>query len=136
MLTHLNKIKLVLLVIAVITMLFSGFELALAQDNTGPHLFDDIDSANPKLCDVIVIIGNARNIAILYLGPVAVVMIAISGIMLMVSGGNQELRKKAKQALTYSIIGLVIILVAWTIITAIFLATGFSSGYHFWEVKC
>jgi len=51
--------------------------------------------------------------------PVAIIIIAIAGLIAVISHGNQGLMDKAKKALTYSIIGLVIIIFSWVIIRGV-----------------
>jgi type IV secretory pathway VirB2 component (pilin) len=50
------------------------------------------------------------------IGSIAVLMIVISGIMYMVSGGDQQKVETAKKILTYSIVGLVVALVSYMIV--------------------
>ena len=60
-------------------------------------------------------------------GMIAVIMIVISGIQFITSGGNPEAANAAKNRLLYSIIGFVVIIfsfVALQIIDAIFLKSG------------
>lgn len=51
--------------------------------------------------------------------PVAIIIIAISGLIAVISHGNQGLMDKAKKALTYSIIGLVIIIFSWVVVRGV-----------------
>lgn len=53
------------------------------------------------------------------LGLVAVIMIIFGGFTWMTAGGNEERIEKAKKILKASIIGLIIILLAWAIVTFI-----------------
>lgn len=55
------------------------------------------------------------NVALGFLGIVAVVIVLYGGFMWMTAGGNEERITKAKQILTAGIIGLVIIVMAWAI---------------------
>ncbi|PKL72443.1 hypothetical protein CVV26_01600 [Candidatus Kuenenbacteria bacterium HGW-Kuenenbacteria-1] len=52
-----------------------------------------------------------------FLGIVAVIMIIIGGFIWMTAGGNEEKSKKAKEFLVNAVIGLIIVLVAYTIIS-------------------
>jgi len=47
-----------------------------------------------------------------YMALAAVVVIVIAGIMMVVSGGNDESKEKAKRMILYTLIGLIIILIA------------------------
>lgn len=55
------------------------------------------------------------NVALGFLGIVAVVIVLYGGFMWMTAAGNEERITKAKQILTAGIIGLVIIVMAWAI---------------------
>lgn len=48
--------------------------------------------------------------------PVAIIIIAISGLMYVVSHGDQTIMDKAKKALTWAIIGLIVIIFSWVIV--------------------
>ncbi len=61
------------------------------------------------------------------IGSIAVLMIVISGIMYMVSGGDQQKAETAKNILTYSVIGLVIAILAYAIV--IFIGTTFGANW-------
>ncbi len=54
-----------------------------------------------------------------FLGLVAVIMVIYGGITWMTSAGNEKKITQAKQILTYSVIGLVIILLSWSFVTFI-----------------
>ncbi|MFA5413570.1 MAG: hypothetical protein WC348_03465 [Patescibacteria group bacterium] len=55
------------------------------------------------------------NVALGFLGIVAVVIVLYGGFMWMTAAGNEERISKAKQILSAGIIGLVIIVMAWAI---------------------
>jgi len=55
------------------------------------------------------------NVALGFLGIVAVVIVLYGGFMWMTAAGNEERISKAKQILTAGVIGLVIIVMAWAI---------------------
>lgn len=57
---------------------------------------------------------------LLYLaGPVAILMIAVSGLRYVTSHGNESMMEGAKKTLTYAVIGLIIIILSFAIIKAI-----------------
>ena len=70
------------------------------------------------------IIRNILNVVFLWIGIIAVITIIISGISLMLSQGNPEKVTKAKRGITYSIIGLLVTLSAFAIVTFILGALG------------
>jgi hypothetical protein len=51
--------------------------------------------------------------------PVAIIIIAVSGLIYVTSHGNQGMIDKAKNGLTYAIVGLVIIIFSWIIVRAV-----------------
>ena len=55
------------------------------------------------------------NVALGFLGIIAVVIILLGGFKYMISGGNEEKVGDAKNMIVYGIIGLAIILSAWAI---------------------
>ncbi len=50
-------------------------------------------------------------------GPVAVLMLTIGGIKYIVSRGDQTQMEEAKKTITYAVIGLVVIILSWAIIS-------------------
>jgi ABC-type multidrug transport system permease subunit len=51
--------------------------------------------------------------------PVAIIIIALSGLLYTTARGNQAQMEKAKKALTFAITGLVIIILAWVIVRGV-----------------
>jgi hypothetical protein len=67
---------------------------------------------------------NIVSAGLLLAAAVAVVLIIISGIKLVLSGGDPEKVASAKKSLTFTIIGLLIVLFAFVIINLIARVTG------------
>lgn len=65
------------------------------------------------------IIGNIMFWILSLVGVVAVIGFAISGIMYLVSAGDDDLAKKAKTAMKNSIIGVIVALVGLVVIFAV-----------------
>jgi len=61
------------------------------------------------------IIGTIIKIVLSLLGLIAVVLIIAGGFMWMTSGGNEEKIKNAKQLMGSAVVGLVIVLLAYSI---------------------
>lgn len=65
-------------------------------------------------------LGDAVTTMINYflgiLGLIAVGFLIYSGVLMVTAGGNDEQVKKAKGIITYSVIGIVIILLSWSIV--------------------
>lgn len=72
----------------------------------------DIDI--PKLTSEQVL-QNGLNLAYFLAGTVAVIVIIIGGIMYATSAGNSGGVTKAKNMILYSIVGLVVVIIAWAI---------------------
>lgn len=70
----------------------------------------------PRYCTVSVVVLTALNILFALSGTVAVLFIVIGGFQYMASAGNQEIADKGKKTLTYAVIGLIVIVLATTIV--------------------
>ena len=58
--------------------------------------------------------------SLIYLAaPVAIIIIAIAGLMSVVSSGDSGMVEKAKETLKWAVVGLIIIIFSWMIISAI-----------------
>jgi len=62
-------------------------------------------------------VGQIINVAMLFLGIIAVGIILVGGFKWMTAGGNEEKVGEAKKLLGSGVIGLVIVLAAWGIAT-------------------
>ncbi|MBN2087825.1 hypothetical protein JW758_05780 [Candidatus Peregrinibacteria bacterium] len=58
------------------------------------------------------------------LGLIAVAFLIYAGVLMVTAGGGEEQINKAKKIITYAVIGIVIILLAWTIVTFVTSALG------------
>lgn len=65
--------------------------------------------------DADVILANTLNGFYFVAGAVAVVVLIVGGIMYTISGGNAASVTKAKGLVTYSIIGLIVVFIAFAI---------------------
>lgn len=61
------------------------------------------------------LVTNILNLFYFITGVLAVVIIIVAGIMYTLSGGDSSRVTKAKNMLTYSVIGLIVVLLAFTI---------------------
>lgn len=66
------------------------------------------------------IVGVVVNTLLYIVGALAVVMVIFSGIMYTISGGDSGRVAKAKNMLTYSIVGLVIAFLAFALVNWVF----------------
>lgn len=64
-------------------------------------------------------VGQVINVAMLFLGIIAVGIILVGGFKWMTAGGNEEKVGQAKSLMGSGVIGLVIVLAAWGIATFI-----------------
>ncbi len=63
------------------------------------------------------IIKDATDVVSLIAGVTAVIMIIIGGLTMVTSGGNSEAVANARKHVLYAVIGLIIVALAWTLIT-------------------
>ena len=61
------------------------------------------------------VLAAGLNIAYLVGGIIAVIVIIIAGFTLVTNGGEPEAVKKAKNMILYAVIGLVVIMIAFTV---------------------
>lgn len=85
-----------------------------AQDMFGLNAINAANIALPGAEPTVTAV-RIINIALGFLGIIAVIIVLYGGFMWMTAGGNEERVTKAKQILTAGIIGLVIIVMAWGI---------------------
>lgn len=71
-----------------------------------------------------IIFQNLISAALIFAGAVTVAFIIISGLKLMGSGGDQKKVADAKGTLTWAIVGLIVILLAFAIVNFISVLTG------------
>jgi hypothetical protein len=78
------------------------------------------DTTNSLVCQdqksVPEIIKTVVNTILYILGALAVIMVIYSGFMYITSGGDANNVTKAKNTLMYSVIGLVVAVLAWSIV--------------------
>lgn len=58
------------------------------------------------------------------LGLIAVGFLIYSGVLMVTAGGDEQQISKARKIITYAVIGIVIILLSWTIVTFVSSALG------------
>ncbi|MDA2935752.1 hypothetical protein MYX06_00825 [Patescibacteria group bacterium AH-259-L05] len=67
--------------------------------------------------DVPTLVGRMVKVVLQLLGLILVVLLIVGGFMWMTSGGNEEKIKKAKGIITSAVVGLIIVILAYTIAT-------------------
>lgn len=90
---------------------------ALAVNNNDPLGVNPGQESGLSDDDPRIIVGRIIQVALGLLGITAVVLIIYGGFMIMTSGGNDEKISKGKNILITSVIGLGIILAAYSITT-------------------
>lgn len=116
-----NKISKHLISFAMLALLFSPF-LALPSaaqtaadfglNEVGTGLDGTLSNSDPRA-----IIGRIINVALGFLGVIAVAIILFGGFKWMTAGGNEEKTGEARKLLAAGVVGLVIILASWAIAT-------------------
>jgi len=85
-------------------------------------------NSSQSLSDLIV---RVVDILLTFAGVVAIVFVIIGGYQYVVSGGNEETAEKGKKTLINAIIGIVVVVLAYTIINVLVNLVGSNSGYGF-----
>lgn len=77
-----------------------------------------IDSTNPG-CEsggnIFDTYESIMNAVLMFVGAIAIIVIIVAGVMITTSAGDPGKVKKAKSAIVYALIGLVVTLAAWGI---------------------
>lgn len=82
----------------------------VCQDNPGSQ------ACNSKGDDANKLIGTLVNTLLFVVGALAVVMIIVAGILYVISNGDAGKVARAKNTLTYAIVGLVVAFVAFALV--------------------
>ena len=94
-----------------------------------PNLYDNLPckaNSTPSITsmqDVLIVIGNVVRILIAVSGSLAIIMILVASVYYIISAGDPGRAKKAKDIIYNTIIGLVLIIMAYAIVT--FISGGF-----------
>jgi hypothetical protein len=83
-----------------------------------------------------IVLKNVVTAAIVFSGAVALILVILSGIKFVTSKGDQKQVDTAKRTLTYSILGLIIILLSFFIIQFIGFVTGATCINEFGFSNC
>ena len=76
-----------------------------------------VEAQNSTTNPIYSTIHTAANIIALIAGIAAVIIIILAGLNLVTSAGNSEAATKSRKRITSALIGLVIIAVAWSLVT-------------------
>lgn len=114
-------------IIAVASAWFFFATPALAQGTPGIDVGFESTLALPAT-DIRLIVANVINVALSFLGIIAVILVLYGGFLWMTSAGNEDKLKTAKKILINAAIGLLIILTAYAIVQFVFRLLGVSGG--------
>jgi hypothetical protein len=119
-----DKVK-VIIASALVSVGLLAAPLALVTDagavNPKTAICDGVSGAgSPQTCGstgtLNTLIRNVINILLFVVGVISVIMIIIGGIRYITSGGDQSAITSAKNTILYSIVGLVVALLAYAIV--------------------
>lgn len=74
---------------------------------------------NSRDTSLVSFLGNIQTWLLSIVGGLTVLFIVYGGFLYMTSGGNQQKLELAKKTLTYAILGLVLVVLAWFILNII-----------------
>jgi len=113
-----KRIKYLVLTLGIV----AGFGLAVMPAPVGAiNVFSSCDGSDSAVCKgkgetLGGYIKTGVNILLYLLGVVSVIMIIYAGILFVISGGDTANIKKAKDTILYSVVGLVVALMAYAIV--------------------
>lgn len=114
-----KKFSKYLVVFAVVAFLAAP-ALTMAEDINSTFGFDSVNNGlnnTLKDSDPRTMVGSIINVALGFMGVIAVIILLIGGFKWMTAGGNEDKVSEAKKMLGYGVIGLVIVLAAWGVAT-------------------
>jgi len=115
----LSKQLMAFAIISLLVLPFLAFHQAAAQNDSntlyGLNAVNNGLNGSLTQSDPITVATKVINIALGFLGIIAVGIILIGGFKWMTAGGNEDKTSEAKKLLGAGIIGLVIILASWAI---------------------
>jgi hypothetical protein len=122
-----NKFYILGMVSGLVVLIFLA-HTTLAQ--TGPGGLVPCEGAGCSFRDLLELIRRGLGLVIRLILPIAAIILAYVGFLFLTSGGNEEVRHRAKGILMKVIIGIILILCAGLIVGAIFKAFGTKSCYN------
>ncbi len=105
-------------------------------DSNGKYLSGGTatDKISCQLCHIFVMIKGIVDFILFQLVPViAVLLLTVGGVMYVISRGNPSQLTQAKNILTSTVVGLVIIFASWLIGNTIFILPGFMNPLPGWD---
>jgi hypothetical protein len=116
-----NKNQKVFLIVLLVGFFLLSGGPALAAFCGGPLVPCGSGSQAPcRFCHIFVLISNIINFVLTCLTPIiAALMLVLGGLFMLVSGPNPEMLGKAKAIITATVIGIVIIFIAWVFLNTL-----------------
>lgn len=87
----------------------------LAKASTKPS--EQVSNVDGGKTDLQVTVKNILNVVFAMVGIIAVIMVIVGGVNFMTSQGDPEKIKRAKNTILYGVIGLIITLLAFAIVS-------------------
>lgn len=91
--------------------------LSLMPTSVLAYTADEVEIKDPKTTDVAKIIGTIIDWVLLLVGGITVLFIIYAGVLYVTAAGNKDRIEKAKQTLTYAVIGLIVVILAGFIVS-------------------
>ena len=109
---HLISLAILALLVAPVMALPAAAEFDPGLNVVNNGLNNSLTSTDPRT-----VVGRIINVALGFLGVIAVGIVLLGGFKWMTAGGNEEKTTEARKLLGAGVIGLVIILCSWAIAT-------------------
>ncbi len=112
--------------------------VSIALPTYSAGLLDQSQFQDPcDVCEFARLLSIIKNLVFEIAAPVAVLFIITGGVLLSASAGIPNQVERAKKMIISAIIGLVILICAWLIVSAVMAATlGGNIGSSWWNVTC
>lgn len=91
----------------------------LISSKAFPNLWDGVNKDSLDLNNIFLIAGNVVRLLLWFAGVAAIAVIIIAGIMYATSTGDPAKLQKAKGAIVNTVIGLILVASAYSVITLI-----------------
>ncbi len=98
-----------------------GILLPVSQSQAKMSLMEGIspqckNNGTCSLCDMLVVVHNVAKLIFVSMSAIALIMLLVAGIGLILNMGNMQTVATNKKIITNTVIAVVIIMVAWTIV--------------------
>lgn len=111
--------------------------MALAQNFFGPIVPQTCDGPTCQACHLVLLADNIIEFLISIFAVIGAILVAWAGLLMATSRGDTGQLARGKSILLNSIVGLVIMLVAWLVVDTIMKTLAGSDAYGMWqEIKC